>query len=65
MLRKANKIRFDKLGGGDEPTFVAPPRPTGMHQATYERLCREERMLRDGSLVVFAADHGLPQDFLF
>ena len=65
MLRKANKIRFAKLGGGDEPTFLAPPRPKGMHRTTYERLFREERMLRDRSLLVFAADHGWDEDFLF
>ena len=65
MLRKANKIRFDKLSGGDESPFVAPPKPQGMHWSTYERLCREERMLRDRSLLVFAADHGWDEDFLF
>ena len=59
MLRKANKIRFDKLGGGDDPTDFAPPKPKGMHWTTYERLCREEQELRDGSLLVFAADHPL------
>ena len=65
MLRKANKIRFGKLGGGDEPTDFAPPKPKGMHWRTYERLWREEQTLRDGSLTVFAADHGLPPGFLF
>ena len=65
MLRKANKIRFAKLGGGDEPTDFAPPRPKGMHRTTYERLCREERKLRDRSLLVFVADHGWDEDLLF
>ena len=59
MLRKANKIRFEKLGGGDDPIDFAPPKPKGMHWATYERLCREEQELRDRSFLVFAADHGL------
>ncbi len=65
MVRKANKIRFDKLGGGDEPTDFAPLKPKGMHWATYERLCREEQTLRDGSTSVFLADRGLPPDFPF
>ena len=65
MLRKANKIRFGKLGWGDEPTDFAAPRPKGMHRRTYERLCREEQALRDHSLTVFAADYGLPRGFLF
>ena len=59
MLQKANKIRYDKLGGDrDGWTELPPPKPKGMHWKTYERLCREERTLRDRSLVVFAMEHG-------
>ena len=60
MVRKANKIRYDKLRGhGAWPGFD-PSKPKGMHWATHRRLCREEQTLRDGALLAFVGDHGLP-----
>jgi hypothetical protein len=44
MLRRSRRIRA-RVGGGANLTETYPPRPKGMHWATYERLLRSEAAL--------------------
>lgn len=44
MLRRSRRLRA-RVGGGANLSEIFPPRPKGMHWATYERLLRSEAAL--------------------